>query len=543
MLRLNLVSFITRALILTIVLITSNSATYAAGCPEALGALKSNEATSQRIVVLDTNALYTDPEIISRLSDQTVIIPRAVIEEMDRHKMEKGERSQTARYVSSTIRKLIIGLSPGSTAAPLEGGGTLHIYEGPKDHLIRLGLDPEKADDRIIATAQWIKENNPSREVVVISGDNNLTIMAHSLGLSFEDPKAEKGSSLVRELLSGPQVIQISSEAAKRLSDLEGALSLELAVELGLPENFVPANNEFIVFEVEGEDTFDKDRAMDLIWRTRISKDGRVAFHPVNEAQISQLVIQPRNAGQIMALDLLFDQRVKLVTLAGTAGTGKTLLTLAAGLAQSTLFGQGKSAFEKIILTRPNQVTGQEMGFLPGSLKEKMEPYMGPFKDNLQVIIEALRERRNGETPHKLENGVSKARDRENRKITSIADLLDDRYTVKEAVEQLVNSDFFSIETITYSRGRSWNKTLLIIDEAQNLTEHELKTILTRAGQGTKVVLLGDVEQIDNKLLNFTNNGLVITADRFFGKHLAAHITLTQGERSELATMAAELLR
>jgi PhoH-like ATPase len=485
------------------------------------------------IYIIDTNILLSHPNILDELSDKTIIIPRSVIRELDRQKNLNDDRSRTSRAISIQLRKLLETSKDGRT--DLARGGTLEFAEVSKNFEWPDSLDPKTADDRIIALGLERHALNRESKIIILSNDNNLAILAKSLGLETSLYESSLNSRVSEEILSTPLVVPTLDKNLNYLSEpTTTTLSLERAWEFGLPKDIVPHENQFISFESQNASNlgFDLQETLSLIWRFHTTSSGKQVFAPVHRKEIMNLVIKPRNKEQVMAADLLLDSRIRLVSLSGPAGTGKTLLTLAAGMSQSEIFAK-KAAFKRIILTRPNQVTGSEMGYLPGSLSEKMAPFMGPFKDNFAVFVEAYKREH-----LRIANGI----ERETAKMLSSKDLVSEKNSVKELVERIM-TEIVSVEAITFSRGRSWDDTLLIIDEAQNLTLHETKTIITRAGEGTKVVLLGDVDQIDNKVLNLLNNGLVITASRFRGKNLAGHVSLTQGERSELATMASELLK
>jgi PhoH-like ATPase len=520
--------------------LTSINVLHAQKCPQAIEQLAEKGKTPEKIYVLDTNILHSDPEALDTLADKHVIIPRTVIKELDRHKSERNsDRSFTARKASARIAE-ISEKYESQNFIPLEGGGDLTFAEVSENFKWPSGFDPEKPDDRIVALALEIQRANPNYKVVVLTRDNNAAILSRSVGLLAQKLSVKVNPEVVREIFDGPVVVKATNEQLAKLP--EKAMTLDEATQWGLSKDAELFENQFVLFEPSTrEENFDLKVELTRVWRYRKSKDGKPLLIPVRRNEIASLVISPLNVDQIMAFELLLDPRVDLVSLSGKAGTGKTLLTLVAGLVQSPLISS-KSHFEQIILTRPNQVTGADMGFLPGTLKEKMDPFLGPFEDNFRVIIEALRDERHSESfinsvlPHRKGSHGSLG------KGLSYDDIVNQRNSVKSIVDKIKDSDFFSVQAIAYSRGRSWKNTLLIVDEAQNLSLHEVKTILTRAGEGTKVVLLGDVFQIDNRSLNQTNNGLMIAASRFRGKHLAGHVNLRIGERSDLASMASELL-
>ena len=536
-------------------------------CPSVLRRSAELEAMNGEVVyVLDTNVLYADPAIFDRMGDKTLVLPRSVIGELDRHKSELSDRGQSSRDISRQIRRLMEA-NRGKTEITLSHGGTLLILEVSDDYKFPVGLDREKVDDRIVALARQLQDLNKHRKVVVLSGDNNVANLTFALGLDADEVATSIDPAAVKELIQGPVRLVVSGDDMALIKDSK-VLGLDDLRHLGLDPKATPYENQYVIFEAEaGSKTFDLKEALSRVWRFHQTAQGASNFYPADKKEILALAIRPRNIEQIIAADLLVNPHIKVVTLAGLAGTGKTLLTLAAGVAHSKLF-TGRETFERIILTRPYQVTGEQMGFLPGDIKDKMAPFMGPFRDNIEVIVEAMRKdsglyrgryedviRRNGQQQDELaalknlDNGVRPTSGQNGNgsagsKKLSFEDIIGDKNTSREVAERIIgNSDLFSVEAIAYTRGRTWNNTLLIVDEAQNLTMHEVRTLLTRIGWGTKVVLLGDLEQIDNKLLNHSNNGLIIAASRMKGLHFVGHMNLTIGERSEVATEAARRLQ
>jgi len=535
-------------------------------CSSVLSRSAELEAMNGEVIyVVDTNVLYADPAIFNRMGDKTLVLPRSVIGELDRHKSELSDRGQSSRDISRQLRRLMEA-NRGKSEIKLSNGGRLLILEVSDDYKFPVGLDREKVDDRIVALARELQDLNKHRKVVVLSGDNNVANLTFALGLDADEVATSIDPAAVKELIQGPVRLVVSNENMTLIRDSR-TLDLNDLRHLGFDPKAEPYENQYVVFEAETpSETFDLKEALSRVWRFHQTAQGALKFYPADKKEILALTIQPRNIEQIIAADLLVNPHISVVTLAGLAGTGKTLLTLASGVAHSALF-TGRATFERIILTRPYQVTGEQMGFLPGDLKDKMAPFMGPFRDNIEVIVEAMRKdsglykgryeeviRRNGQQEElarlkNLDTGVRSANSLNGNgsagpKKLSFEDIIGDKYTPREIAERLIGgSDLFSIEAIAYTRGRTWNNTLLIVDEAQNMTMHEVKTLLTRVGEGTKVVLLGDLEQIDNKLLNHSNNGLIITASRMRGLPFVGHMNLTIGERSEVATEAARRLQ
>lgn len=494
--------------------------------------------TDKSIYVIDTNALYRDPDLLTNMGDKNLVLARSVIKrELDHHKKELSERGLTARHVSARLKQLIKQLTEARNI-PLDEGGFLNITEVSKHFDWPDELNPTDVDDRIIGLAMELRENHKGRKVVILTGDTNVEILARSFGLEVQEPAAEVDPKLMKQLINGPIVLTISDEDFDLVSSGKG-LEMPDLVELGLSSDVQLYPNQFVVIRSEGRN-FNLEQSMKTVFRY-VHNSGQAPRLQRMNSMIANLPIVPRDKEQVMAMDLLLDPNVDLVTLAGGAGTGKTLLTMLSGLIQSDLwrmeeFGnqpglKGRPRFSKIVLTRPNQVVGKDIGFLPGSIEEKMYAFMGPFRDNISVILESIRKKKDGEAPWALENGV---KDREKKAKTN-----------KEIVEKIMKSDFVDIASVAYSRGRSWDDTLIVVDEAQNLTKLEVLMLITRAGEGAKVVLLGDLDQIDNNHLNHTNNGLAITANEFRGTPeypatgVAGHVTLVEGQRSRLSREAA----
>ena len=494
------------------------------------------------VYVIDTNVLYTDPEVISKLDRKGVvfIIPRPVIGELDRHKSLHDERAPIAREISRNLRRLIDGAKEG-VQVKLPKGGTLIFTDASDSASWPASFDKAKVDDRIVVLAKQIQDRNVEKKVFVLSGDNNVLISAKSIGLRYLSLKPEVDKKAAEELMSGPVVVDLAPSIESEYTQFNGRyLSLEDAGRMGLSRDVELYPNQFVIFGKTDElENLSIENAAARIRRYIETKDGPV-LAALHIKEIAELAIQPRNIEQLMALDLLVDPKVKLVTLGGRAGTGKTLLTLAAGIAETAVFKEHPLYKDGIILTRPIAITGDDIGFLPGDVEAKMAPLVAAFRDNLSVIVEEFRKRDFRTNPKHLNNGVKKSHNSGNGKSVTSEDFADENVAVKEVVDKLMKSPLVSIQTITYARGRTLPNVMLIIDEAQNLTLHELRTIVTRAGEGTKVVLLGDVDQIDKKFLGPLNNGLIIAATRARGYNRAGHVTLTNGERSELATWASE---
>ena len=371
-----------------------------------------------------------------------------------------------------------------SQGVALEGGGVLKVDVVP--HPLDLGLavmDKHKADNQILACALGQLKVRKEK-VVLVSKDTNLRIKADALGIQAEDYTTDRVA--LDELYTGTAVWEVEPVKLDMLFD--GGL---------LPDAEQTLNpNQFVTLVDRTNDTH---TALGRFY----AADGRI--HPLKRVEMPPWGVKPRNREQQFALELLLDDSVQVVTLLGKAGTGKTLLAIAAGLQQVV----DEERFNKLLVSRPVMPMGRDLGFLPGDISEKLRPYMQPIYDNLDFIVAANMEqrRRSSMTPAQLEEG-----------------------------------GYMSVEPLTYIRGRSIPNQYIIVDEAQNLTPHEVKTILTRAGDGTKIVLTGDPFQIDNPYVDASTNGLSYLAEHFKPLELAGHVTLVKGERSKMAELASNLL-
>jgi len=440
-------------------------------------------ASSKKVFVLDTNVLLHDPMSICHFQEHDIVIPIVVIEEIDTFKKDQTEIGRNARAVSRQLDKLRLTGSL-SRGVVMEGGGTLVVDVTP--HPLDLGLttlDKHKADNQILACA-LAQLKVRKEKVVMVSKDTNLRIKADALGLLAEDYTTDRVA--VDELYTGTLVWEVDPVKMDMLFD--GGL---------VPDEDRPLNpNQFVTLVDRSNDAH---TALGRFY----AADGRI--HPLKRVEMPPWGVKPRNREQQFALELLLDDTIQVVTLLGKAGTGKTLLAIAAGLQQVV----DEERFNKLLVSRPVMPMGRDLGFLPGDVSEKLRPYMQPIYDNLDFIVAANMEqrRRSSMTPGQLEEG-----------------------------------GYMSVEPLTYIRGRSIPNQYIIVDEAQNLTPHEVKTILTRAGDGTKIVLTGDPFQIDNPYVDASTNGLSYLAEHFKHLEIAGHVTLVKGERSKMAELASNLL-
>ncbi|MDW7711526.1 MAG: PhoH family protein [Deferrisomatales bacterium] len=431
--------------------------------------------------VLDTNVLLHDPDALLVFDDNNLNIPITVIEEIDRFKKNSDEMGRNARQVSRFLDRLRVSgdLREG---IPNEKGGLVRVRFGD-EHEARLPpeLSGGKGDNRILAVCLALQEQE-SLPVVFVTKDTNLRIKANVLGIRAED--YERGKVRLEELYTGTAEVTVPRSSVDKLFR-EGGTEVDVPLQI----------NQFVCLLDEGSPSHTA--------LGRFKGKGRV--EPLRLPKEPIWGVQPRNREQRYALDVLLDDEVKVVTLVGKAGTGKTLLAIAAGLQKAV----EEQVYKRLLVSRPIFPMGRDIGFLPGDVQEKLRPWMQPIFDNVDFLFAGSEGR-------------------------------DGRRT--RGYQELIDMDLMSLEPLTYIRGRSIPYQYLIVDEAQNLTPHEIKTIITRAGEGTKIVLTGDPYQIDNPYIDSTSNGLTYCVERFKGQALAGHVTLTKGERSALAELAANLL-
>ncbi len=437
----------------------------------------------KRTYVLDTNVLLYDPDSLFSFKENDVVIPVVVIEEMDRFKKDLNETGRNARMVSRSLDRLRKqkGLSQG---VRLEGGGTLRVFVEKKVFdLLPVELHISKADNRILSVALGLKQSDPALEVILVTKDTNLRIKANAFGIPAEDYTTNRVE--ISELYTGTAVLETTSDRIDTFfRDKEVALELD-----GL------SPNQFIHLT---------DPAAPSHSALGRYQADRKILRPLRDLRTGVWGIRPLNKEQQYAMDILMDPSIQLVTLVGIAGTGKTLLALAAGLEQTLEQG----IYKRMVACRPILPMGRDLGYLPGDIEEKMMPWMQPIFDNMELLLGS--------------SGGQAA--------------------VTRNIKELQDRGTLQLEALTYIRGRSLPHQYLVVDEAQNLTPHEIKTVITRAGEGAKVILTGDPYQIDNPYVDSSSNGLTYVVDRFRGESVAGHVTLVKGERSRLAELAAKLL-
>jgi PhoH-like ATPase len=447
-----------------------------------------------KMFVLDTNVLLHDPNAMLRFDDNDVILPIAIIEELDRFKKQPEMIGRNARKVSRMLDELRLKghLTHG---VMLEHGGMLRVALCDRDTLRELPteLEGDKADNEILAVALELKRECDC-DVVLVSKDTNLRIKADALGLDVEDYETDKVD--ISDLYTGITEVMVAASVVDEVFKTGGA---------DLAGNFFPNQAVMLIDEMNPGHT-----ALALL-----DNMGRRA-KPITKLPHSGVSrILPRNREQKFALELLLRDDVPLVTLVGKAGTGKTLLAIAAGLQKVA----DDKRYSRLLISRPVVPMGKDIGYLPGDINEKLTPWMQPLYDNFDLIFGTVQSR--------------EAREATGREKTA---------AWRKGHEELVEMGLLQIEPLTYIRGRTLPNQFLIVDEAQNLTPHEVKTILTRAGEGTKVILTGDPDQIDNPYVDAASNGLTYVVERFKNEPLAGHITFIKGERSDLAERATQLL-
>ncbi len=434
--------------------------------------------------ILDTNVLLHDPQALFKFQENNIIIPITVIEEVDRFKKDSNETGRNARQISRILDAM---REKGSLAAGivLPGGGTLRVemFSEKCFQDLPVELRGQSGDNRILGMALSLRNRLSDHQLIFVTKDTNLRIKADAIGVVAEDYESDKID--IQDLYSGTRGVEVPAEAVDRFYG-QGWLEA--------PEGLSP--NEFIMISDSANPSHTAacrfDAATSRIVPVRkVPKEGIWSLHP-------------RNREQSFALDVLMDDTIKLVTLVGKAGTGKTLLAIAAGLHKVA----EDNVYTRLLVSRPVFPMGKDLGFLPGDIEEKLTPWMQPIFDNVELLISG----------HEAEKRHSKG------------------------YKELMAMGLLDIEPLTYIRGRSIPNQYLIVDEAQNLTPHEIKTIVTRVGEGTKIILTGDPYQIDNPYVDSSSNGLTYLVEKFRGEKIAAHVTLTRGERSELAELAANLL-
>ena len=442
----------------------------------------------KRNYVLDTSVYLTDADSIFKFDNNDIFIPLKVLEEIDKHKTRQDS-------VGSNARRLIRILDDLRTNGSLEKGipigkglGTLRVmsYAALKNSVFPPDLDIRLPDHTIIATAKAIQNTFPTVKTIIVSRDINMRVICDSIGIAAEDYISEKAVKSSEELYKGFVIQAVDEQMIDRYYEGEEIIISQDEVD----EHWYP--NQYVMMVSNANE---KKSALARF------ETHHTPLKKIEHKNIPDWKISSRNKEQAFAVDLLMDPSIKIVSLVGRAGSGKTLMAIAAGLQQTIGLREENNHYTRLIVSRPVQPLGKDIGYLPGTMEEKMLPWLMPIQDNLKFLMG----------------------DRTNLQL----------YIEKGKIE---------IEALTYIRGRSIANAFIVIDEAQNLTKHEIKTIITRIGDGTKIVLTGDIEQIDNVYVNETSNGLVHAVEKFKEYPLAGHVTFKKGERSELATLASKVL-
>jgi PhoH-like ATPase len=444
---------------------------------------------TRRTYVLDTNVLLYDPTALDHFDEHEIVIPITVIEELDRFKKDNNETGRNARMVSRRLDQL---RRQGKLAegVPLGTDGSLRIIMPAGLECLPEAFGPASNDNIILATLLSLWKERPGR-VILVTRDTNMRLKGDALGVRSEDYEHahidmdERYKGVTEHDVDGGMIADIYEKGwIEHGDELDGGIKL-CPNQFMMLRNHEKQNNTALV-------RFDERRGrLKLVGRFKEGVWGIFA----------------RNKEQLFALDLLLDDSISLVTLDGMAGTGKTLMAMACGLKMVA----DEHRFKRLVVSRPVFPMGRDIGFLPGDLSEKLNPWMKPIFDNLDLLM--------GFSENEYRNGNK-----------------------TPGYQPLLDQGIIEVEPLTYIRGRSLPQQFLVVDEAQNLTPHEVKTVITRAGEGTKVVLTGDPYQIDNPYVDATSNGLTYVVERFKQSSAAGHVTLRKGERSELAELAARLL-
>ena len=431
-------------------------------------------------MILDTNVFLTEANSLFNFGKADVAIPTIILDEIDRHKHRQDTAGLNARAMNRILDKL---RSKGSLfmGVPL-GRGKGQVFAAQYDpRYMPSGMEANDSDNKIIAIAVRLKIEG--RDIAVISRDLNMRVKCDSFGIECYDYQPQQAVKSVDKLFDGTEIIEVENKVIDEFYADKDILPPE--------SKKVLFPNQFLILT---SDESDKKTALCRYVDNDTPLRRVYSYHDI-------WGLSANNKEQKFAMDLLFDNNVQIVSLTGQAGTGKTLIAAACGLEQVLHSTKANGGYDKLIITRPVQPMGRDIGFLPGTLEEKMMPWIAPLRDNLEYL-----------------------------------------FGDKTALDMHMEQGVVEIEAMTYIRGRSISNAFMIVDEAQNLTAHELKTIITRVGHGTKLVLTGDIQQIDNSYVDAVSNGLTHAVEKFKNYSIAGHVSLKKGERSKLATLAAEIL-
>ena len=438
---------------------------------------------AKKTYVIDTSVFLSDANALYRFKNNDIVIPIKVLEEIDKHKKRQDSVGFNARLIIKHLDEL---RTKGSLHKGLrlgKGMGILRVAKASSD--LPKDLDFNVPDHQILSVAVHESKENEKRKVIVVSRDINMRVIAGSLGLTAEDYETKSVVEDADKVYEGYAEVLVDDEFIEQFYDGKEMFLDERTPKVKL------FSNQFLL----------------LISSSNPKKSAICRFlnfsAPLKRINVKDYSkswgVVPRNKEQTFAYDLLFDPNIPLVSLIGRAGSGKTLMAIAAGLEQC--LGIAERQYKKIVVSRPVQPMGKDIGFLPGTMEEKMLPWLMPIHDNLELVLGN-----------------------------------------KAQIKSYFEKGMIEVEALTYIRGRSISNAFIIIDEAQNLTAHEVKTIITRVGDGTKIILTGDIEQIDNIYTNETSNGLTYAIEKFKYSELVGHITFKKGERSKIATLASKIL-
>ena len=438
--------------------------------------------------VLDTSVYLTEASSIFKFGRNDIFVPLKVLEEIDGHKKRQDSVGANARHFIRILDEL---RSKGSLEKGIrieKGLGILRVmsYSCLKGALFPPDLDIRHPDHAIIATAKAIQIEDPAKKTILVSRDINMRVICDSIGMPAEDYTSEKAVKSSDELYNGFVVQSVDEQVIDRYYDGEATIIAEDETD----ELWYP--NQYIMM-VSNSNEKKSALAKFENYHTPLKK--------VIHKKIPDWNIEARNKEQAFAIDMLMNPNIKIVSLVGRAGSGKTLMAIAAGLQQTIGLRSDENHYDRLIVSRPIQPLGKDIGFLPGTMEEKMLPWLMPIQDNLKFLM--------GD---------------------------------KTSLQMYIDKGKIEVEALTYIRGRSIANAYIVIDEAQNLTKHEIKTIITRIGEGSKIILTGDIEQIDNVYVNETSNGLAHAIEKFKEYPIAGHVSFKKGERSELATLASKVL-
>ena len=444
---------------------------------------------SKKNYVLDTSVYLTEATSIFKFGRNDIFVPLKVLEEIDGHKKRQDSVGANARRFIKILDDLRAKGSLEEGVRIGKGLGILKVmsYSCLRPSIFPPDLDIRHPDHTIIATAKAVQSADSGRKTVLVSRDINMRVICDSVGIPSQDYVSEEAIASSEELYNGFVVQSVDEQIIDR---------------------FYLGEEDIVIAEDEVSELWYPNQYIMLVSNSNEKKSALAKFEnhhlPLKRVVHKKLPdwnIDSRNKEQAFAIDMLMNPDIKIVSLIGRAGSGKTLMAIAAGLQQTIGLRAENNHYSRLIVSRPVQPLGKDIGFLPGTMEEKMLPWLMPIQDNLKFLMG----------------------DRTN-------------------LEMYMEKGKIEIEALTYIRGRSISNAFIIIDEAQNLTKHEIKTIITRIGEGTKIVLTGDIEQIDNVYVNETSNGLVHAVENFKEYPIAGHMTFKKGERSELATLASKVL-